>query len=133
MIKTTNSIETPEWGSGLPSPVITVKHSMDSLEITELVRVAVETGYIKAVLEGLPEDYFMDARDNYYMVSKDGGQAPEHVHLRKSKDYKSAFESAYEEAKRLAKKEPGLYRVLRIVRTIRSQAVTKTEIVIQEG
>ena len=133
MIKTTNSIETPEWRNKLPRPVITVMHSMSNLEITEFVKAAVETGHVKAILEGLPEEYFMDARSNYYMVSKDGGLAPKYVHTCKTKHYKSAFESAYEEAERLARKEPGLYRVLRLVRTIRSQAVTKTEIVIQEG
>ena len=127
MIKTTNSIKTPEWRSRPLRPVITVAHSMSSLEITEFVKVAVETGHLKAILEGLPESYFTDARNNCYMVSKDGGQAPKHLH-RKVGDYKLAIDSAYDEAMRLAKKEPGVYRILKQVGVVKSEAVLTTEI-----
>lgn len=135
MIKVMKSTDDPRYsGKTGPRPILNVTHGISSLEITEFVKVAVETGHMKAVLAGLPEEYFMDAQgSNYYMVSKDGGLAPKYVHTYKTEHYKSAFESAYEEAERLARKEPGIYRVLRLVRTIRSQAVTKTEIVIQRG
>jgi len=128
MIKTTSSIETPEWRSKQPRPVITVAHAMGSLEITEFVKVAVETGHLKAVLAGLPEEYSTDARGGCYMVGKDRGQAPQDLHIWKDGDSKSAMDSAYEEAERLAKKEPGVYRILRQVGIVKSESVPITEI-----
>ena len=129
MIKVMKSTDDPRYsGKTGPRPILNVTHAMGSLEITEFVRIAVETGHLKAVLEGLPKEYSTDARGGCYMVGKDRGQAPQDLHIWKDGDSKSAMDSAYEEAERLAKREPGVYRILRQVGIVKSESVPITEI-----
>lgn len=127
MIKITSIKNNPNYIK--PYVMVSITQAFQSSDLTHIVKQAVETGHLKAILSGLPEEYFQDARDNTYMVSKDNGRAPSYVHSWKEGSYKSAFESACEEADRLARKEPGTYRVLRIVRTIKSKEVPVIEIV----
>lgn len=126
MIKITAIKDSPGYAG--PSVEISITQALQPSDLTHIVKQAVETGHLEAILKGLPEGYFQDARDNIYMVSKDNGRAPSYVHSWKEGSYKSAFESACEEADRLARKEPGTYRVLRIVRTIKSKEVSVIEI-----
>lgn len=122
MIKVTKSTDDPRYSDKTnPRPVFNVTHAISSLEITEFVKVAVETGHLKAVLDGLPENYFTDARDNYYVVSKEGGSVSTHVYSYEEGSNISPFESACEDARERASVSPGTYRVMRIVYEIASQ------------
>ena len=122
MIKITAVKEIP--GYAKPYVMVSITQAFQPSDLTRMVEHAIKIGHLEAILKGLPEEYFQDARDNIYMVSKDNGRAPSYVHSWKEGSYKSAFESACEEADRLARKEPGTYRVLRIVRPIKYKEVS---------
>lgn len=127
MINITTTKDVPGYAE--PHVIASIIHAFKPFDLTRMVEHAIKIGHLEAILKGLPEEYFQDARDNIYMVSKDNGRAPSYVHSWKEGSYKSAFESACEEADRLARKEPGTYRVLKIVRTIKSKEVSVIEIV----
>lgn len=121
MIKTTNSIETPEWRSKLPRPVITVMHSMSSLEITEFVRVAIEAGHLKAVLGGLPGGYIAPMREEAPYEVLRVGEPFYSYPFKGILGGQSAEERAIENAKKRAQYREGTYRVVKTVYMIESE------------
>lgn len=120
MIKITNSIETPEWRNKLPRPVITVMHSMSNLEITEFVRIAVEAGHLKAVLDGLPEGSIPDTSRDCYEVVREGDTFYPDPFMPEAGSKLSTLERATFHARALAKEKEGGYRIMKVEHVIRS-------------
>jgi len=94
-----------------------------SLEITEFVRVAVETGHLKAVLDGLPESYFipMNEEEASYEVLRTGELFYPDP-FKGTLSGKSAKQRAIENAKKQAQCKEGTYRVVKIVYLIESES-----------
>lgn len=96
--------------------VVVVKHVVKFPQVMEMLDAAIVAGYREAILEKLG----VSASAGTFMVSSDGGRAPVHEHTTK--------DEALAEATRLAGKEPGTYRVLKLVNVVTSKSKTTIKV-----
>lgn len=124
MIKVMKSTDDPRYsGKTGPRPILNVTHGISSLEITEFVKVAVETGHLKAVLEGLPESYFipMNEEEAPYEVLRTGELFYPDP-FKGTLGGQSAKQRAIENARKQAQCKEGTYRVVKTVYLIESES-----------
>lgn len=124
MIKVMKSTDDPRYsGKTGPRPILNVTHGISSLEITEFVKVAVETGHLKAVLEGLPESYSipMNEEEAPYEVLRTGELFYPDP-FKGTLGGQSAKQRAIENARKQAQCKEGTYRVVKTVYLIESES-----------
>lgn len=124
MIKVMKSTDDDRYSNKTSSrPLLYVTHGVGSLEITEFVRVAVETGHLKAVLNGLPESYFipMNEEKASYEVLRTGELFYPDP-FKGTAFGQSAKQRAIEYARKQAQCKEGTYRVVRTEYLIESES-----------
>ena len=114
--------DSPDYAG--PSVEISITQTFQSSDLTHIVKQAVRTGHLEAILAGLPEEM--------QQLLNNGGRKEEESTFLLTNPYDSMFQerlyygesgrcTAIKDADRLASKDPGTYKVIRLEYSVRAE------------